>query len=361
MPIVNSVVRNLYAVIAACACALSGRAAFAQEFVGPPRGSGELRFLSTESPPFALEEEGPVLPGFVGGEPASYAIEETEDALHAPEEIGPRPLIEANEPLRQFANDEPEYESDLDLEGGAESEFIPAPLDEARSGLFRRRRMSRVQFPRWDRFYSRFLTPPIDGRHRGLGNPLERESWLNRPYHFDAFVGGLFADDPIDGRLKAGDGVLAGVRLGWDWHPFWGMEARFARSTTPLEHPQQIRNLGDMRFYFFDINLLYYPLGDAQWRPYMGLGLGLTDVDLQNDLDERVHETAFSVPWAWGVKYRYNDRLAFRFDMVVDFAATAGNRLDGTTNFGMTGGIEYHFGGGTRRGYYPWNPSRHWW
>lgn len=217
------------------------------------------------------------------------------------------------------------------------------------------------RFPRWRRFRSRFFGPPIDGRHRGRGFPLERESWLNRPFHVGGFAGGFFADDPIAGRIRAGDGFMAGGRVGWDWHHFWGFEARLARSTVAMEDPRQRREMGDLRAYLGDIDLLYYPFGDARWRPYMSLGMGFTDLDLIDDLDRHIHETVFSVPLGGGVKYRFNERLAFRLDLFLDFAATASARLDGMANVGLSCGLEYRLGGLSRRTYFPWNASRGWW
>lgn len=205
-----------------------------------------------------------------------------------------------------------------------------------------------------------FFGPTIDGRHRGRGTPLERESWRNRPFHADWLAGGLFASDPIPGRIRAGTGFLAGFRLGWDWDHFYGFEARFGYSSVALEDARATRNFGDEKIYLVDFSAQYYPWGDARWRPFFTLGLGFADVRLLDDQDRTLHETLFAMPFGLGVKYRWDHRMAFRLEFQDNVAFGGGSRLDTLHNLSLTAGFEYRFGGGARRSYYPWQPSKTW-
>lgn len=210
-------------------------------------------------------------------------------------------------------------------------------------------------------------TPPparawrVPGRYRGPGQGLDRESWLTRPYHVDLVSGALFGDDPIQGRINAGAGYFVGARLGWDWAHYWGFETRLAISTVGLEDPRGIRQFGDSRIYLGDVSLLFYPWGDTRWRPFFSTGMGFADVRLVNDLNVKVHETLFGLPFGGGIKYRFDGRLTFRMEVMDNVAFGSGSRLDTLHNVTLSAGMEYHFGGRSRKSYFPWNPGRGWW
>ncbi len=234
---------------------------------------------------------------------------------------------------------------------------VPAANDHWLDDSFEPHGQHRLRHKLWDSFFG----VPYDGRHRKLGHPLSRESWLTRPYHVDAFIGGLFADDPLDGQAEAGTGFVGGGRLGWDWHTFWVLDTRLFTSSVALEDPTGSTLPEDMRVYTWDLNLLYFPLGDAQWRPYVSAGLGFYDVEFARSLTEGFHETLFSIPWGFGCKYRVDSRLALRVDLIDNVAFGDDSRLETMHNWSLTGGFEWHFGGGPKASYFPWNPSRNWW
>jgi hypothetical protein len=199
---------------------------------------------------------------------------------------------------------------------------------------------------------------PSNGRSRGIGTPLERDSWMNRPYSFSAFTGAFAMGNPIAGRVDGTTGYFTGFRAGWDTSYFWGLETRFGFSTVGLSDPNQLQTLGTLKAFLLDTNLLYYPLGDTQWRPYASLGFGLADYNFNDDTGHNDHNTAFNMPFGIGVKYRHNARWVFRLDALDNLSFATGNSIGTMNNFSITAGIEARLGFGPRASYWPWNPTR---
>lgn len=194
-----------------------------------------------------------------------------------------------------------------------------------------------------------------------LGRPLRQESWLLRPYHIGWLAGGMFADDPREGSIDAGNGFVAGVRLGWDLGPHLGIESQVALSTHALTDVRGRELFSDSKTWFWNASTLVYPLGETQIRPFFIAGMGLADVNFNGSQTGRIHELLFTVPFGGGIKYRYNSRLAFRFDVIDTMIFSGSPRLDDMHHLSVTGAFEWHFGGRRRRTYWPWNPSRSWW
>ena len=202
--------------------------------------------------------------------------------------------------------------------------------------------------------------PRTPDRYRfwGPGEPLWDSSWLNRPLHFDAFLGVAFGDK-ITSHVHQRDTAFGGYRLGWDYDHYWGAEARIVGSHFELVDASTITNGDYSDLVYGDLNLLYYPWGDARWRPYVSLGMGLTYAHLIDDLNRSINNTMFSMPFGMGVKYRVKDTITWRFD-VTDNLSFGSGPVRTMNNVSLTGGVELHFGG-RRRSYWPWNPSRHLW
>jgi hypothetical protein len=195
-----------------------------------------------------------------------------------------------------------------------------------------------------------------DGRHRGFGDPLEGTSWLNRPYSFGVFTGGAFGGTLIENSIDQRGGLLSGVRLGIDMHHYWGVETRWAFSRADLIYVQTggVSITDDM---YLDANLLYYPWGDAHWRPYASLGLGLARFEYTDTQAVQVVETLATMPIGVGLKYYLQNWLTLRFD-VHDNLAFGARDFSTFNNFSFTGGVEMRFGG-RRTSYYPLDPSIH--
>ncbi|MGC4005000.1 MAG: outer membrane beta-barrel protein [Pirellulales bacterium] len=194
-------------------------------------------------------------------------------------------------------------------------------------------------------------------RFEGRGEPLTAGSWLNRPYYFGIFVGGLSGDTLIQNQVNQNAGVLGGFRFGWDYDHYWGIEMRGGFASQGLEFSQYPTLDGRSNdLIFWDFNLVYYPWGDSRWRPYASLGIGIADYDFVNEIGIRRSEMVFAMPIAAGLKYRMNQYWTWRFDVAdnIIFGGTASFETQNQLSF--TTGLELRFGG-TRRSYWPWNPS----
>jgi hypothetical protein len=179
-------------------------------------------------------------------------------------------------------------------------------------------------------------------RHIVPGEPLAGMSWPRRPWYAGAFFGGAFRDD-VPGQMRQTDGALAGVRLGWDLDDYYGIEGRYAFS-----NPQIVdgagNSLGDAQHHLADVSALYYPFGDARWRPYFGLGVGMSTYRFRDATGTRMHDTALSMPISVGLKYFYSPHFTLRLD-AVDSAAFGSRDLEAMNQFSLLGSVEYRFGG----------------
>jgi len=202
--------------------------------------------------------------------------------------------------------------------------------------------------------------PRSNGRHSTLGQPLERSSWLNRPFQISPIAGAFIADDLLKGRINGSTGYLTGFRVGWDMSHYWGFETRFGFTSYGLDYPPGGAQLGDAKGFLFDSNVMYYPLGDTAIRPFATLGVGLGDFQFYDEFAQLNHPTVFNMPFGGGVKFHNNGRWAFRFDVIDNLSFDGGRQSDTMHNISITAGLEARFGFGPRRSYYPWNPSRAW-
>ncbi|MEX2173877.1 MAG: porin family protein [Pirellulaceae bacterium] len=199
-------------------------------------------------------------------------------------------------------------------------------------------------------------TDPNDPyRHVGMGRPLVGTSWLNRPWYFGAFLGGLLADDLIAGHVESNNSHFIGGRLGWDFDHYWGLEGRYAFS-----RPQLTDALGDnlsspSRDYFVDVSLAYYPWGDSQWRPFASVGMGFQTFRFRDDQDRSVHQSLLSVPLGVGLKFYHSPLLSLRLD-AYDNIAFGDGKLRTMQNFSLAAGVEFRFGG-RPTSYFPWHGS----
>jgi hypothetical protein len=212
--------------------------------------------------------------------------------------------------------------------------------------------------PRWRSLSWLSLWPRLsdDGRHRGLGDPLEGTSWLNRPYYLGVFTGGAFGATLIEQQIDQRGGLLNGCRLGIDMSHYWGVETRLSFSRSDILYPQTggVSTVDDM---FLDASLLYYPLGDAHWRPYLSAGLGLARFDYTDTQGELTADTLAHLPLGLGVKYYLKNWMSLRFDFH-DNIAIGARDFSTMNNISLTGGMEFRFGG-RRKSYYPFDPGIH--
>ncbi|MEX2139736.1 MAG: outer membrane beta-barrel protein [Pirellulales bacterium] len=204
----------------------------------------------------------------------------------------------------------------------------------------------------------KMFRPSGYGRHQGEGEPLLGASWLNRPYYTGFFLGALHGDTLIPGEINQSIGFFGGFRLGWDYDTYWGLETRVGFSELGLDFIDEPSVDGlATDIVVWDASLVYHPWGDSRWRPYFSLGVGLVDYDFLDELGLRHSDAVVGLPWGVGLKYRQSDWIAMRFDLLdnVAFGGKAG--FETMNNLSLTAGLEFRFGG-TRKSYFPWNPSR---
>jgi hypothetical protein len=191
--------------------------------------------------------------------------------------------------------------------------------------------------------------------------PMLRESWMFRPFNISIFEGALFATPPITPQFNTAVSYFTGFRVGWDFNTHFGGETRFGFSKVFLLDAGRNTQVGYQRIFYFDSNLLIYPWGDTRVRPFLSIGGGLADIMIVGNAGGVLHPGAFNLPFGGGIKYRLGSRVAFRADIRDNLTFSGSGGLRTLNNIEVVGGIEFHFGGGERRSYWPWNPSRHWW
>ena len=97
------------------------------------------------------------------------------------------------------------------------------------------------------------------------------------------------------------------------------------------------------------------PLERFASRPYLTLGLGLTEFRYYDNNQILHNRGLVTVPIGVGVKYWLHDQWTLRFD-ATDNLALGSSGLQTMNNFSATTGIEIRFGG-SHTNYWPWNPT----
>ncbi len=197
------------------------------------------------------------------------------------------------------------------------------------------------------------------GRHVGRGLPLEGTSWKNRPYHVDWFLGSLLGDQMIDGRVDQDNELIAGLRLGWDFDHFWGLEWRFGWSDPNVRLVGTEATPQNGSIFLSDVDLLYYPWGDSRMRPYGLLGLGFARYEFTDDRTIRYNATLVTLPFGGGLQIQQRPWLAWRFE-ILDNMAFGADGLSTQHNVSLTAGMEFRLGA-RAESYWPWRSSRRIW
>jgi hypothetical protein len=210
-------------------------------------------------------------------------------------------------------------------------------------------------------------------------HPITQESWLQRPLSVTWFMGGLEGSTLISDWVDAEQGILGGLCFGWDVSHYWGLQMRLAFGTEglhdsqraidsqewedtlhliPRDDPYRRRFDGrrDATLFLWDFDILFYPWGDRPWRPYFMVGLGTAFISFEDRLSQTYNNTQFGMPIGIGLKLRLNDSLALRFECADNVAIGSGG-INTLQQFSFVGGAEFRFGG-SRIGYWPWNPGR---
>lgn len=126
---------------------------------------------------------------------------------------------------------------------------------------------------------------------------------------------------------------VAGLRLGYDFSPNWGVEAAGDYLTTKSE-----ADLGDATVYGGRLEALYYYAPDKKLVPYFAVGAG--GRSLKYDDFSNLDRGHFLVDWGLGAKYSLTDNLALRADFRHMILIN-----DTIQNLEATLGISYLIGG----------------
>ena len=210
----------------------------------------------------------------------------------------------------------------------------------------------------WVRHFG-FRHSSTHGRHTGRGLPMEGTSWLNRPYHVDWFSGTLVGDDLIAGRVAQDNQLFGGLRAGWDFDYYWGLEGRFGWADPNIELTDPLQNTSGGSYFISDVDLVYYPWGDSKIRPYLLGGMGLARIAFVDENERRYDTTLVTVPLGGGVQFRQKNWLAWRLE-VLDNLSISADGVDTMHNISLTAGMELRFGS-RPESYWPWQSKRHVW
>jgi outer membrane protein with beta-barrel domain len=203
-----------------------------------------------------------------------------------------------------------------------------------------------------------------DGRNAGMGIPLTGTSWLNRPYYLGGDIGTVWLTRPINSNLTTDVDTFGGIFAGCDWDYYWGTELAINRATPEIVNEQSRDSPRGDRMMQQTISLMYYPWGDALFRPYWRWGIGATEIDYPTGnyptaSDFRRDEMLWTFPIGIGLKYPLRRFLATRIELT-DAIALGNEGVATQHDITLTLGLEWRFGAHPRS-YWPWNPSRHIW
>lgn len=198
-----------------------------------------------------------------------------------------------------------------------------------------------------------------DGRNVGVGVPLVGTSWLNRPYYLGVDLGTVWVTKAVTEDITRDIDMFGGIYGGCDWDYYWGTELSLQRATPELiNEDDRDANRGD-RMMLWTASMLYYPWGDAMFRPYWRCGIGATEIDYPTNYGVRRDETLWTFPVGIGIKYPVRRWLAARAEFA-DQIGLGNHDINAQHDFTLTFALEWRFGAHPRS-YWPWNPSRHIW
>jgi len=195
-------------------------------------------------------------------------------------------------------------------------------------------------------------TPDAE-KDRGIGRPLpEGLGWRNNPFSISGFSGVTAGNAFIPRHVNQQASYYCGLNIAWDYDHYWGIEKRLGFGALSLtdanHHPIHGHNVSVTGEY----RLMYYPLGDARWRPFLTSALGWSDFYFNDDRGDRRLDTVGMVPFGVGVKYLQHEHLAMRVDLIDELTFGAG-ALSTFHYVALTAGLEVRYG--RRLFKWPWH------
>lgn len=302
------------------------------------------------------------------GQGANEPLADEPPAVEAPADDAGPALMEKEQPafMAPTAPDAPEFARPL-------AESLTAPLDDWQQPLEGDTTVA-GNVPVEDKPPLRpfdwihhwgFHHSSTEGRFLDRGLPMERSSWLNRPYHVDWFAGPLLSTGPVDGRVEQGNDLFGGLRIGWDFDYYWGVEWRFGWSDPTLlatvtgADGDSIASQFSGNYFVSDVDFVYYPWGDTKVRPYALFGLGMAQVGSVRADGTGQEATLLGMPMGIGVHFPQTHWLTWRLE-IIDNLAWGAEGVDTLNNFAFTAGMELRLGA-RPNSYWPWRSSRTIW
>ena len=195
------------------------------------------------------------------------------------------------------------------------------------------------------------LATPDSRKDRGIGEPLQQGGWRAQPFSISGFAGATNGGPLVRNHVLERPSFYGGLNFGWDYDHYWGIEKRLgfgALNLTNAQHQPLQTGLSVTGEY----RLMYYPLGDARWRPFITAGIGWSDFYFQDDFSRHHLDTLFLFPFGGGLKYLCSDRWAVRIDLIDEL--TLGSRATSTFHYvALTAGLEFRYG--KRLLHMPWH------
>jgi hypothetical protein len=177
----------------------------------------------------------------------------------------------------------------------------------------------------------------------GIGQPLVSGGWRTQPFAISGFAGATNGSPIIRGHVNELPSAYAGANFSWDYDHYWGLEKRLGFGALNLTNaagqrlPETGLNItGEYR-------LMYYPLGDARWRPFITAGVGWSTLEFFDDFHHRHIDALLFFPYGVGLKYLWNDHWALRIDLI-DELTLSGNQTSTFHYVALTAGLEFRYG-----------------
>ncbi|MDR0327348.1 MAG: porin family protein [Planctomycetaceae bacterium] len=218
---------------------------------------------------------------------------------------------------------------------------------------------------------SPFCPPP--GPDKGVGMPLVNKSWLDHPYYLGGFVGTMSGSELVAKMIKQKSGGTGGIMFGYNFNDYWGFESRLHFASIDIYDTAYAKQLvagiypevtilptsRTNQLTVLDVSALYYPLGNAKWRPYFKYGLGFGQQEFIDTFGFKQSKGIGTMPMGIGMRYWWNERLAIQMDLTDNIIFATGNAKT-QNNFAFTLGLTYAFGTGITKQpvhYWPATPS----
>ncbi|MGH7191971.1 MAG: hypothetical protein ACREJM_00375, partial [Candidatus Saccharimonadales bacterium] len=164
----------------------------------------------------------------------------------------------------------------------------------------------------------------------GIGEPLPSPGWRGQPFSISGFGGATNGGPLIHDRVHEVPSFYGGMNFGWDYDHYWGIEKRLGFGALNLTNGRDQRLQTGLSV-TGEYRLMYYPLGDSRWRPFLTTGIGWSDFYFRDDVNHQHLDTLFLFPFGVGLKYLWRERWAFRIDLIDEL--TMGSHVTSTFHY----------------------------